>query len=1107
MKKPVIALCALAAASAQAGVKYWDNQAFKAYDADAYVQDGLVLNYDGIRNQGLGQPHSTNTTTWVNIANPGYFDLSRYDKATPMGGWTDVGFAFTNQSSTVGSYFQKSTGYAFPAEYSLQTLLDAKVADQSNATCTYVMFNGGTWQKSALAIRTKSDYNYSYYFVCDTVFGESTRPRIVKSSKEYTYGTAIVSGNTATFFEGTIAPTSGDLNSGYASRTASATAQTTDKLAIGGGQGTQDMTGQIKAFRLYHKVLSTDELVWNRAIDDYRFFGTAFSTIPVTNAVIASAVAGLSIRDVPANEPSGCYAVDADGHTFTAPATTNVNGRAYACTGYTLETWDDATGDWGAAEDHSGSLSCAATCTSRIRITWQWAAGDGIVTRYDVGDYVQDGLILHYDGIRNAGADQPHASGTTVWKNLAPNGGWDMTLHVISAEGADPGEWRGDGYHFERQSYFDPDAAFTLPSNQTIQVAVDANGLGQKAYNESADSNEAYIYYALGVAFNKAGSLSLRRDTGTNNSNEWFDWTVHGYGDDSTRPRPCQSRGLPVRYCTAVLADTFGAAFMGSSVPTAQTSSWNTLASRRDFTSGPPIVQNATHFGIGGLADNSGRKFTGTLRNFRFYNRVLTDAELARNRMVDDYRFHGVIPVTNVVVASSRLGMEGSEKIGPYEISGSYTFTAPATRTDARGIEYACAGYTLETWDDSARCWGEPVSYESCSYTWADSTSPAKVRLTWQWEAAGALLTAADYDITDYVAGGLVLNYDGIQNLGADLPGVTNRFSCLSMAWANSAPFGGYDMGFTNMGSTATWLGDSAWTANGFSFTNTSFFRHSGAFTVSPKSTHQTLVEGIGDSLANGGSLDNGDNPRGYVFMAAGAWNKAGSFSFVCNTKDSWVDLAAHGFAGTGVTGNNSRCDPLLDLGANLAYATGIMGDGYMAAFYGTEIPSAATTRWRNPSRLPTSHLELEPATVSTLYLGANGSNGSQAFTGTVKSYRYYDRALTNEELRRNRQVDSARYFGELAFTNVVVAVGDGLTVTATPAAGAYAVEGSYTFSAAAGADTPNGYKLEEWDDSAGAWTNLGFFESLSYTYDAATSPAMVRLTWRKTNPFVMVVR
>ena len=34
-------------------------------------------------------------------------------------------------------------------------------------------------------------------------------------------------------------------------------------------------------------------------------------------------------------------------------------------------------------------------------------------TSWDVGDYVQDGLIAHYDGIRNAGAALPHDSTAT----------------------------------------------------------------------------------------------------------------------------------------------------------------------------------------------------------------------------------------------------------------------------------------------------------------------------------------------------------------------------------------------------------------------------------------------------------------------------------------------------------------------------------------------------------------------------------------------------------------------------------------------------------------------------------------------------------------------
>ena len=45
-------LAVLGQATASAGIKYWDNPDFKAFDVGDYVQDGLVVNYDGIRNAG-----------------------------------------------------------------------------------------------------------------------------------------------------------------------------------------------------------------------------------------------------------------------------------------------------------------------------------------------------------------------------------------------------------------------------------------------------------------------------------------------------------------------------------------------------------------------------------------------------------------------------------------------------------------------------------------------------------------------------------------------------------------------------------------------------------------------------------------------------------------------------------------------------------------------------------------------------------------------------------------------------------------------------------------------------------------------------------------------
>ena len=40
---------------------------------------------------------------------------------------------------------------------------------------------------------------------------------------------------------------------------------------------------------------------------------------------------------------------------------------------------------------------------------------------WDVDDYVQDGLIVHYDAIRNVGANLPHDSTATAWVDISPN--------------------------------------------------------------------------------------------------------------------------------------------------------------------------------------------------------------------------------------------------------------------------------------------------------------------------------------------------------------------------------------------------------------------------------------------------------------------------------------------------------------------------------------------------------------------------------------------------------------------------------------------------------------------------------------------------------------
>ncbi|MBR3524703.1 MAG: hypothetical protein IKO11_02555, partial [Lachnospiraceae bacterium] len=94
------------------------------------------------------------------------------------------------------------------------------------------------------------------------------------------------------------------------------------------------------------------------------------------------------------------------------------------CGGYILETWDDATGTWSAPVSSDSRSYTFTYPSAKVRLTWQWTAGDGLVT-YDLDDYVWDGLVWFYDGIRNVGRNRPHDTTSLDWKNLGSSGAYN----------------------------------------------------------------------------------------------------------------------------------------------------------------------------------------------------------------------------------------------------------------------------------------------------------------------------------------------------------------------------------------------------------------------------------------------------------------------------------------------------------------------------------------------------------------------------------------------------------------------------------------------------------------------------------------------------------
>ncbi|MBQ7667511.1 MAG: hypothetical protein IJS46_05905, partial [Kiritimatiellae bacterium] len=300
-----------------AGVKYWDNPAFKAYDTGDYVTNGLVLHYDGIRNAGADEAHSMNSDTWVNLASDGAYPLGwyswikrdgedKYDRRngnTANGDWTANGFTF---DGLVG-FAATNITFGIGPEYTHQFVMTASTADlaSENGTTGYIFRPGKAWTCNAVAIRQTANGTTTpanaVYVIDETRFG-GTAPRPNFSNANPRYATVLADAAALRVFEGTEIPTASTGGNSYKAGSRSATDSNT-WFAFGSqydgsprtrnsSNSLQSFNGTLHAVRYYSRALSNDDLAWNRVIDEYRFFG-ASAPIPVTNVVIATSAEGV----------------------------------------------------------------------------------------------------------------------------------------------------------------------------------------------------------------------------------------------------------------------------------------------------------------------------------------------------------------------------------------------------------------------------------------------------------------------------------------------------------------------------------------------------------------------------------------------------------------------------------------------------------------------------------------------------------------------------------------------------------------------------------------------------------------------------------------------
>ena len=695
---------ALADASAKVRLTWqWAHTAGPGYDAafSDYVTDGLVLHLDGVRNTGSLPVHDAGATAWADLATKG--GAACFVVGEDGSRWKDDGYFFSGVNAA--SYAVMNGTRTLGAAFTAQAVLDFDRNASHRIDTGWPQFVGTT---------AASGDPFAWYYNQNNTGNPGVNFKVANTHM------AAVTGWDGEYANGRA---DGSAAANFQTATPAAT-QAFDKVpgtqtfTIGSGNGSdrgymsRKLYGTVKSIRLYGRALTDAELLQNRAADELRFFGR--SPAAAGDLVVRSGVEGLS-----GDQPNGAYR-PAAGCTFSAPPEAALNGVPYELKGYTLETWDGSA--WGSPVVCDGIHAVAPDVSSSSkRLTWNWAVKSRI-TRirddYDVGDYVQDGLYLFYDGIRNAGATAEHDPEATTWANLG-TGGPSLDAAFDAATGDSSGGWADNGYDFVYGGRFATIGANpSLGNKVTIQVVCEATA-GTASYPTLIGSTDDYLnLYSDAAAKLLVGKVfNDRKESGDTKAGQrkpmagtWnrqyanLDWHAGMLNVfDSTVPDPAAWIGK-WRY------------------------NWQVFTDKPFYVGGVYKEGDASYI--------NARRFSGRIHAVRVYKRSLLDFELEHNRMVDEARFRGNLPEWNVLVDGKFSDYEG-EGPGHYLVEGTHTFTAGAANDPESGKTRRVVGGVVEAWNATTETWVPIASFSGGEYTYVAGPSSAKVRITWKWQADG----------------------------------------------------------------------------------------------------------------------------------------------------------------------------------------------------------------------------------------------------------------------------------------------------------------------------------------------------------------------------------
>ena len=364
-----------------------------AYSSRSYVQDGLVAQYDGIKNVSHDAAHDTSTTTWADLTGNGANGACVTDASAGFK-WGENGWSVTNSCRpvTVTSYNLSQTlaTGAFTIQFACTPDAPGNTDKRMVFFGEYSGANGDVNVEQTAANQLRLYRNTMAAPASNTYDWKSSGKSYIGVGKFFSVAYTMATNSGVLFVDGTQRETSSQ---------SFITARTNTTCYIGGEQQrpAYAFRGTYNAFRLYNRVLTDEENLHNAFVDAVRFANGASlpagyvaggdGALKVTVSATATAGGKVSIRGGSAASSVSAN-VDILGSDYTYL-------EAFPEEGYVFDRW---TGDTSAiTEGHPVAARIAVDPSAPVTLKAVFRkpgnALDGMIFDLDIRDVEDDHIM------------------------------------------------------------------------------------------------------------------------------------------------------------------------------------------------------------------------------------------------------------------------------------------------------------------------------------------------------------------------------------------------------------------------------------------------------------------------------------------------------------------------------------------------------------------------------------------------------------------------------------------------------------------------------------------------------------------------------------------